>query len=479
MGHPVERVDVCVVGAGICGLNALFVAAKHVGRRGSVALVDRRSTVGGMWNDTYDYVRLHQGHPMFTAGNIKWEWDKDPTYLATKPEVLGHLQHCLAVIARRTNLVDYLGWSYVSHEEAAGLVRTTVARGDETRVIESRKLVKAIGLNVAPMPPLPVTSQAVRSVSPNCWDPLGREVSESDSPVWIVGGGKTGMDTAHTLIKSDPNRSVNLIAGSGTLFTDREKMYPPNRWTQGIRPHAMVSALRVWDGTNDDELFDALRDLAGTQVTPTTRNWVSGILSATEARTIKDGLEHVVMGHLSDVVDDDGQPTLVLRSGERIAVPRGTWVVNCTGYLLTGDPEPYEPYTSPSGNVASINQRSATMLYSTYSGYFLTELLMRDKLHKVPLYELDEHTLQSKSNLGGFAAMIALVHNLSVMAWHLPAPVFLWAWGTNLDRLYPAPRWLAGSARFLATSRTDRKRAAKTLDTLGERFGVRAGPLAG
>ena len=68
----VASCDVCVVGGGLAGLNALFVASRHLSRDQKVILVDRRERVGGMWVDTYPYVRLHQPHPMFTAGNIKW-----------------------------------------------------------------------------------------------------------------------------------------------------------------------------------------------------------------------------------------------------------------------------------------------------------------------------------------------------------------------------------------------------------------------
>jgi len=73
MNGRVEHYDVVVLGAGIAGLNALVVASEYVKRKGRVMLVDRRVGPGGMWNDTYDYVRLHQPHPFFTAGDIRWE----------------------------------------------------------------------------------------------------------------------------------------------------------------------------------------------------------------------------------------------------------------------------------------------------------------------------------------------------------------------------------------------------------------------
>jgi len=65
----VQKCDICIVGAGLAGLNALFVASRYLSRDQKIILVDRRRRVGGMRVDTYPYVRLHQPHGMFTAGN--------------------------------------------------------------------------------------------------------------------------------------------------------------------------------------------------------------------------------------------------------------------------------------------------------------------------------------------------------------------------------------------------------------------------
>src|SRR3954451_16958316 len=104
MNGRVEHYDVIVLGAGIAGLNALVVASQYVGRKGRVLLVDRRSGPGGMWNTTYDYVRLHQPHAFFTVGDIRWPQRLRREHLATKTEVLEHLRHCLDVVAGRTRL---------------------------------------------------------------------------------------------------------------------------------------------------------------------------------------------------------------------------------------------------------------------------------------------------------------------------------------------------------------------------------------
>ena len=52
----IDQCEICILGAGIAGLNALFAASQYLGRNDRVVLVDRRTRVGGMWTDTYDYV---------------------------------------------------------------------------------------------------------------------------------------------------------------------------------------------------------------------------------------------------------------------------------------------------------------------------------------------------------------------------------------------------------------------------------------
>ncbi|MFH5228777.1 NAD(P)-binding protein, partial [Antrihabitans spumae] len=90
MSVDVVRCDVAIVGAGLAGINALFVASRYLSRDQTVVLIDRRKRSGGMWLDTYPYVRLHQPHRLFTAGNIKWTLGEDRPHLANRNEVLGH-----------------------------------------------------------------------------------------------------------------------------------------------------------------------------------------------------------------------------------------------------------------------------------------------------------------------------------------------------------------------------------------------------
>lgn len=68
--------DLVVIGAGVAGLNALYAATQYLSKDARVLLIDQKQAAGGMWNTAYDYVRLHQPHPMFTVGDMRWDWQK-------------------------------------------------------------------------------------------------------------------------------------------------------------------------------------------------------------------------------------------------------------------------------------------------------------------------------------------------------------------------------------------------------------------
>jgi hypothetical protein len=98
----------------------------------------------------------------------------------------------------------------------------------------------------------------------------------------------------------------------------------------------------------------------GTWLTPETGNFLLGVLSESENNAIAAGRNDVIMDHAVDVVDRNGMTEMDFRSGATKTVQPGSWIVNCTGYLMQQD-HPYEPYISPSGKVMSIQVRSATL----------------------------------------------------------------------------------------------------------------------
>lgn len=105
---------------------------------------------------------------------------------------------------------------------------------------------------------------------------------------------------------------------------------------------------RRFDGSNEQEVASWLRAQYGVWSTPETGNLLSGVLSELENMTIATGLNDVIMDYLVDIVDRGAATELVFRSGATKAISPGSWIVNCTGYVLKTD-YPYDPYVSDGG----------------------------------------------------------------------------------------------------------------------------------
>lgn len=149
---------------------------------------------------------------------------------------------------QRVQVEEFFGWTVESHNEADGIVRIT-CRSSEAQllVVEAKRLIKAYGFRVMPNDPLAISSAGVLSVSPDFCDVRRDEMRASDTPVWVIGGGKTAMDTAYTLITEYPGREVNLVAGSGTFFLSRDRFFPTGarRWWSGTLVSGATRRRRV------------------------------------------------------------------------------------------------------------------------------------------------------------------------------------------------------------------------------------------
>lgn len=229
--HTTEAWDLCIVGTGIAGLNALHAATDYLGEDAKVLILEKRGAAGGMWHTTYDHVRLHQPYPFFTVGDIPWELGKEASHLADRFEVLEHMRHCLDVIRGRVDMHEWYGCTYIDHREELGpegpLAVVTVTTADGERVeVRAKRFIKALGFNAWPDEPLELSSQHVRSTTPESWDFFGPEMSADDKPIYVVGGGKTGVDAAYHAAKRYPDGRIVLMSGSGTSFLNRELLFP-------------------------------------------------------------------------------------------------------------------------------------------------------------------------------------------------------------------------------------------------------------
>lgn len=472
--------ELCIVGAGIAGLNAAFVAGRYLPEGARVLFLDRHEQPGGMWNDAYSYVRLHQPYSFFTVGNIPWSLTADRGYLARGDEVQAHFRHCFQVISRTLDIDARWGSEYLSHVEGPEdvVIRARDREGRE-HTFRAARLIHAAGFDVSVNPPLSLSSKRVRSTAPHLLAQDGLLSPDDDGPVWVIGSGKTAMDTVQALLAGS-GRSIGLVAGSGTYFFDRDKLYPTGmrRWWGRTSTSAMYAqALRRFDGTNSEEVSRWAQSRYTTSPVRDPIHNVGAMLSRAETDVVRNGVSRVLRDHLIDVEDTLAGPVMVLRSGARMSIPDGSWIVNCTGFLGPREVA-HEPYASPGGRVMSVNLTSTTTGVSGTAGYFLTHLMLLDELTTVPLYALNWHELRRRAPQAvPWVRGALLTYNLGLILDVVPKSALL-DYGLDTERWFPWPRRLRRRIMSRGGRERTREHCRRSLDNFSRATGVPCAPLS-
>jgi thioredoxin reductase len=251
----IETCDLCIVGAGIAGLNALYVASKYLSKKDKVILLDKNPTVGGMWNETYDYVRLHQPHAMFTAGDIKWTINREPSYLASKDEVLAHFAHCVEYLRTRVTLIERYGWLYEQHTEVpteggyeAHIVCRLAASDSPPCLIKAKRCIKAIGMDIKPNSPISFSSNNILSVAPQDERLFGPQMDKNEKPIYIIGGGKIRMAALHDPADSAADHHIAERHGGEILLIVADTKTHIGIERKPQRLHQQLSGAGFWNG---------------------------------------------------------------------------------------------------------------------------------------------------------------------------------------------------------------------------------------
>jgi hypothetical protein len=488
MKQPAKIYDLCVIGTGIAGLNALFVAREYLPSGAKVLVIDRNEQCGGMWNSVYDHVRLHQPHPMFTVGHIQWHWDtnwnKPPEYLADKTEVTNHLANCLKIISREIDLDIRYGNEVVRLEEELpeGTPRVAVeyrpanGQGESVFAVADRAIL-ASGFDVRPLTPLKVTSSSVMSTTPEHFLEAV-DKAHPETPIVIAGGGKTAMDAICELSGRKLENPVTLINGRGTSFFNRKLFAPKGRkrWIFGttfLRTFRKITMR--YNGNNEKEAFKYFRKKFAIE-TGRGKQFVFAFLSEEEKSLIEERITSTYEDYLEDIIDTPSGPEMVLRSGEKISIPRDSIIINCTGHLLNGQ-MPYRPFLSEHGTILSITPRSAIQFLSSASSYFLSHLFFLGRLKGSGLYELDIQSLKHKAPTAWhITTMVHSFHNSILLLELLPFQLVLRC-GMDLDRWFPKERRLLDLIDIRLNRKRYLERSRKTLDRIANRYGVRCAPL--
>jgi cation diffusion facilitator CzcD-associated flavoprotein CzcO len=460
--------ELCIVGAGYAALNGLNAAAKYLKKGDRVVLVDKNQTWGGQWTHQYDFVRLHQPYRMFTAGDQPWTLRRDPSYLATRREVLDHLASVPAVSAGHLDVTPVFGHAYRGHRARDGRVEidaTPAANGQSisgTVRIRARRLLKATGSDIEPLPPFSLSSRRVRSVGVS--DPvlMTPEFLDDDSPVYVIGSGKTAMDCVRHVLESRRSpRRVNILIGSGMWFFVRNNLYPrgPRRYVSGtLTGDGFLRIALLFDGHNERAVAETLeRDGLIMNVFGHGGNCRFGMLSFDEREEIRAGVSEIHRGHLIDV---EGT-RMILGGGEarrEVPVADGSWFINCTSHLRS---VPYEPVLQDGGVVCA---PQSAMGFTGTTAYYVTHLWYRGELASIaPQLFRTPLDVEPKLRFMPHAALMVMA-NMALAGARLPLSIVSKFQG-DFNKWYPVPRRLPMMARIMMTRREVLQRAERVLKT--------------
>ena len=465
---PVLSCELCIVGAGYAALNGLNAAAKYLKKGDRVVIIDKNRTWGGQWTHQYDFVRLHQPYRMFTAGDQRWTLKREPSYLATRREVLDHLATVPAVSAGHLDLHPLFGHAYKGHRVRDGwadIEAAPASNGESTPAtvrIRARRLLKATGTDIEPLPPFRLSSARVRSVGVSDPRLMTPEFLESDAPVYIIGSGKTAMDCVrHVAQGRRSRRQVNVLVGSGMWFFVRDHLYPPGprRYLRGaLTGDVFLRTALGFDGRNEAALFEGFeRGGLAMNVFGHGGNCRFGLLSLAERDEIRAGVSEVHRGHLVDVENT----RMILRDGKErreVSVAEGSWFVNCTTHLR---PLPHEPVLQDGGLVCA---PQSAMGFTGTTAYYVTHLWYRGELGPMAP-ELFRVRLDVEPKLRFMPqAGLCVMANMALAGARLPLSIASKFEG-DFNKWYPLHRQLPTIARIIMSRRKVLRRAERILKT--------------
>lgn len=378
-----QSCDLLIVGGGYSAISALNAATHYLPKHARVVVVAKERAWGGMWVDSYDFVRLHTPYQSFTTGERKWEIAKPAEYLATKKEILSHFENIrsLCVTEKELDLIELFSYELVKHktvqqespksngencEPAAygGVDKTeTTNTGSDIDKPQCKKvevlikpvqadnvdplpsikitadrMIMAFGLNFPNKYPLPLTSENVYSLAPSDvltpeWNVRMRFAPGVDKSIWVIGSGKTAIDVIVHLCRTIPNARdrIRCVTGHGTWFMVRDA--PSGFWERYIEEShttldCMIKMIDMYDGSNPSEVYSELGKCGLLHsALPDPEGFSTGVCSKAEIATAKAALspagQKVFKAYLKDVVDDgDASPMMQFCSLESCA---GDW----------------------------------------------------------------------------------------------------------------------------------------------------------
>ena len=239
----ISSCDYLVIGAGATGMAFCDTLLHHASPSAapSVVLVDKHICPGGQWNDSYNFVALHQPSKGYGVESERLEPSGDPnadTHRATRQEILDYYSNVRKKLESQYNFrfvgstwfdMNQLGGESISVKDGLYQLKSLSTEGTSStsfsvrvrkKVVDARYLEPDLPVNVAPK--FTFNNSAIRCIPVN-------ELPVAATPgkhYVVIGGGKTGMDAItylQTEAKVDPTNIIWVVPNDAWI-TARENI---------------------------------------------------------------------------------------------------------------------------------------------------------------------------------------------------------------------------------------------------------------
>mmetsp|Transcript_3599 Transcript_3599/g.7866 ORF Transcript_3599/g.7866 Transcript_3599/m.7866 type:complete len:509 (-) Transcript_3599:60-1586(-) len=217
-----DECDYLVIGGGATGMA--FSDTLLGNSRGlRVIVVDKHDAPGGQWNDSYDFVRLHQPSAMYGVESKKLEAiagdDERSSHRATRSEILEYYAGVRRDLETNHDF-EYFGGTtldlaqlydgnpsrqdYAITDDKTGVSRTIRVR---KRLVDARNLEPDLPVSTPPKFGYPKDAVSVQPVN----DIATSDAAAEKKHFVVVGGGKTGMDAVYYLLTEKDVTPENIL----------------------------------------------------------------------------------------------------------------------------------------------------------------------------------------------------------------------------------------------------------------------------
>jgi hypothetical protein len=338
MTDRVIECDYMIIGAGASAMAFADEMLSH--STASLAIVDRRDSPGGHWNDAYPFVRLHQPSEFYGVNSRELGQrakyvsgpNKGLYNLASGPEVVAYFDQVMQQRFLPSGRVQYFPMCNVTGD---GRFESLVS--GQTYSFVARKAVVDASYSTFEIPsthpPKYQVARGVRCVPPNR---LPHEAKAGDGYV-VVGAGKTAMDVVLWLLERgvSPER-IRWIVPRDAWLIDRANVQPGEEFFLASIGSVIKQFEAVAAAENQHDLFDKLEATEQLlRLDPDVRPTIfrCAVISRDELTQLRRISNKVRMGYVRSVEEN----RIVLDRGE-IPLTRDNLVIDCTASGISRKP---------------------------------------------------------------------------------------------------------------------------------------------